>query len=171
MAFGIDDFLGGAAAAINLTDTLVRTVKNNKGKPGEVGKLINEVRMEAIQRIDEAHEALNQFERLMNETGNLDFPLEEAVKNTPFWRPVESYRLWRAKRSLNAMADSVFKSSEDVNSLVRCMQDTDDTGLAIADSASAKHEFNRGFLDAKTVRQKTRLIREQLDRFRYTLEN
>ena len=170
MAFGIDDFLGAAAGAINLTDTLVRTVKANKGKPGEIGRLINEVRSEAIQRIDEAHEALNQFERLMKDKVDLNQSLQSAIRETPFWQPVESYKLWRAKRSLNAMADSVFKSSEDVNALVRCAQDTKDTGLAIVDSGSAKHEFNRMFLEAESVGEKIGLIRDQLDRFRQALE-
>ncbi len=171
MAFGIDDFLGAAAGAVNLADTLVRTVQRNKAKPGEVGHLIAEVRIEAVKRIDEAHEGLNQFERLLAEKGDLRASLQTVIERTPFWNPVEAFQLWRAKRSLDAMANSLFKSSEDVNALVRCMRDTADTGTAVVEAARGKHEFNKRFLEAKSVGEKIQLLRGQLDGFRAALAN
>jgi hypothetical protein len=62
MAFGIDDALMAAAAGISLTDTCVRTVKayRKKGIHIDIELLIEEVRVTALQRIDEADLALAQ---------------------------------------------------------------------------------------------------------------
>ena len=56
MAFGIDDALMTAAASINLTDTCVQTIKAYRKKDInlDIERLIEEVRVTALQRIDEA---------------------------------------------------------------------------------------------------------------------
>ena len=65
MAFGIDDVLMTAAAGISLTDTVVRTIEayRTKGIPLDIELLIEEVRITALQRIDEADEAYGKASR------------------------------------------------------------------------------------------------------------
>ncbi len=69
MAFGIDDALMTAAAGISLTDTVVRTIESyrNKGQHIDIELLIEEVRITALQRIDDADEALTQLRRTLSE--------------------------------------------------------------------------------------------------------
>ena len=70
MAFGIDDALAAAAAAINLTDTVVETIKRCKRekKDQDLELLIEEIRITALKRIDDADLALVQFERLLTDS-------------------------------------------------------------------------------------------------------
>jgi len=71
MALGIDDALNAAAAGISLTDTVVRTVKayHKKGVQLDIERLIDEVRITALQRLDEADQSLAQLERTLKEKG------------------------------------------------------------------------------------------------------
>jgi hypothetical protein len=169
MAFGIDDLLGTASATINLADTVVGVVQSNESKPGELRLLIAEIGIEVIQQIDEMHDALNRFERLLKEKGTLERPLEEAIAETPFWKPVEAFRLRRANEKLTPMADSLFRSAEDIMALVRCAGDVQDTGRAIVGSAKSKNAFNKKFLNAESVAKKIHLLRGELDRFKAAL--
>ncbi|MEQ1929866.1 MAG: hypothetical protein ABL957_04935 [Parvularculaceae bacterium] len=163
MAFGIDDFFTAAAGAVNLGDTLAKVVRTNSRKPGEMGALLAEVRTEAVKRIDEAQIALNQIERMLAEKTNLNASLTDVIAQTPFWRPVEAFRLGRAKKNLEHMSDSLFRSSEDIAALARCMEETDDTGHAIVKSAHSKHDFNEQFFRAESVSEKIGLLRKELD--------
>ena len=69
MAFGIDDALATAAAGINLTDTVVKTIKEYKirGQDIDIEQLIEEVRLTALHKLDEADFALARFERTLVE--------------------------------------------------------------------------------------------------------
>lgn len=172
MAFGIDDVLMAAAAAISLGDTLVKVVRSNSYKPGEMHALLSEVRTEAIKRIDEAHVALNQFEATLRDKGiNLKLSLSEVISQTPFWRPFESYRLSRAKKSLDYMGNTLFRSSEDVTALVRCMNDISETRSAVVESSYDKHNFQQQFMGAPSVGEKISLARQKLDELRDALAN
>ena len=166
MAFLVDDLLATAAAGINLSDTLVRVVRNNsrvKG-PGEIEALLTEVRIEAVSRIDDAHSALNRFEQLLIEKGvDLDRGLNEIIAETPFWNVPENYKLNRAKKSLDSFADSTFRAFNDIAALVRCLGVTEPTGRAAVESAGVKHDFNRAFVLSETVGEKIGLLRRQLD--------
>src|SRR5436190_23078710 len=100
MAFGIDDVLNSAAAGIALTDTVVKTIKayRKKGVPLDIERLIEEVRVTALQRLDEADMALVQLERtLVEKKVNLNSTLQEAIAATPWWRPDEAFRLKRIR--------------------------------------------------------------------------
>jgi hypothetical protein len=94
MAFGIDDALMAAAAGISLTDTCVRTVKayRKKGVHIDIERLIEEVRITALQRIDEAGLALAQLERTLAEKGvKMDRTLQEAISATSVFSPFEAH--------------------------------------------------------------------------------
>jgi hypothetical protein len=96
MAFGIDDALAAAAAGISLTDTCVQTIKKyqKQGNSLDIERLIEEVRITALQRIDEADVALAQLERTLVEKGvRMDRTLQEAISETSFWEPFEAHRL------------------------------------------------------------------------------
>jgi len=146
MAFGIDDVLMTAAAAINLTDTCVQTIKayRKKGIDLDIERLIEEVRITALERIDEADKALAQFERtLVEKDVNLDNTLQQAISATSFWHPFEAHRLKRFRRSFNTLADAIYSATDDIASLVRCRDQTSPMGVAVVASAKRKHACSR----------------------------
>ena len=67
MAFGIDDALAAAAAAINLTDTVVETIKRCRRdkKDQDLELLIEEIRITALNG------STTQISRLFNSNGSL----------------------------------------------------------------------------------------------------
>src|SRR5215831_9939907 len=96
MAFGIDDALMTAAAGISLTDTVVKTIEGYKRahQTKDLELLLEEVRVTALRRIDEADLALTQFERmLVQKNVDIDKRLSDVVAATPFWHPFEQHRL------------------------------------------------------------------------------
>src|SRR5258708_1596582 len=119
MAFGIDDALMTAAAGISLTDTCVQTVKayRKKGVHLDIERLIEEVRITALQRIDEADLALAQLERTLVDRGvDTSRPLQQVVAATSFWHPFEAHRLKRIKRSFDTLADATYSATDDIAS-------------------------------------------------------
>lgn len=156
MAFGIDDALTTAAAGISLTDTVVKTVKayRKKGVNLDIERLIEEVRITALQRLDEADLALVQLERtLVEKQVDLGMTLQDAIAHTPWWRPDEAHRLKRIRQSFNALADATYSAADDIASLVRCREQTGEMGAAVVDSAKAKHELHAKLLNAKSLKQ------------------
>jgi hypothetical protein len=167
VAFGIDDALMAAAAGISLSDTCVRTIKayHKKGIHLDIEMLIEEVRVTALQRIDDADLALAQLERTLDERGvDLNRTLQEAISATRFWRPFEAHRLKRIRRSFNALADAAYGAADDIASLVRCRDQTSEMGAAIVESAKAKHELHAHLLSAKSVKEAIHLLRTELKR-------
>src|SRR5438874_2638792 len=137
MAFGIDDALMTAAAGISLTDTLVRTIEayREKGQNIDIELLIEEVRITALQRIDDADESLTQLRRTLSERKvDLNKTLQETIAATSFWRPFEAHRLKRIRRSFNALADAAYSAVDDIASLVRCRDNTQPMGISVVDS-------------------------------------
>lgn len=164
MAFGIDDALATAAAGISLTDTCVRTIKEyrKKGMSLDIELLIEEVRITALQRIDEADMALAQLERTLVERGvELDRSLNQVISETSFWRPFESHRLKRIRNSLNALADAIYNGMDDIAALLRCREKTGGMGSAVVASADAKHELQKQLLGS-SVGQAIELLRGEL---------
>jgi hypothetical protein len=165
MALGIDDALSAAAAGITLTDTVVKTVQayRKKGNHLDIERLIDEVRITALQRLDEADLALAQLERTLKEKGvDLDKTLEQVIKSTPFWHPFEEHKLKRIRRSFNALADATYSASDDIAALVRCRDQTKEMGIAIADSSHCKHKLLTELLNAKSVKAKIDMLRSEL---------
>jgi hypothetical protein len=172
MAFGIDDALMAAAAGISLTDTCVQTVKayRKKGVHLDIETLIEEVRVTALRRIDEADMALAQLERTLVEKGvNLDRTLQEVISATSFWRPFEAHRLKRIRRSFNDLADATYSATDDIASLVRCRDQTSEMGAAVVESAKTKHELHSRLLGAKSVKEAIDLLRAELTRHKIAL--
>jgi hypothetical protein len=165
MAFGIDDALAAAAAGISLTDTCVKTIEEYRKKKVDIDieRLIEEVRVTALQRIDEADLALVQLERTLAEQGvNIDRTLLEVIRETKFWHPFEAHRLKRIRRSFNALADATYGAIDDIASLVRCRNQTAEMGRAVVDSAGAKQEFQERLRDSKSVRAAIEQLRREL---------
>ena len=172
MAFGIDDALSAAAAGVNLTDTVVRTVKAYQQKNVEldIERLIEEVRVTALQRIDEADLALVQFERMLVEKNvDLDRTLQAVINATPWWKPFEDHKLKRIRRSFNALSDATYSSIDDIAALVRCRDQTPAMGAAVTESGSAKREFNTSMLHAESVRAAIDRLRTELSRHKAAL--
>jgi hypothetical protein len=173
MALGIDDALSAAAAGINLTETLVETVKAYRKKGGQIDieLLIEEVRVTALQRLDEADLALAQFERTLKEKGvDLDQSLQAVINSTPWWRPYEGHRLKRIRCSFNALADATYGACDDIAALVKCRDQTKEMGNAIADSAKVKHDLHSRVINAKSVRVAIDLLRSELVRQKAALK-
>ncbi|HEY8227268.1 MAG TPA: hypothetical protein VIG25_18490 [Pyrinomonadaceae bacterium] len=167
MAFGIDDALMTAAAGISLTDTVVRTIESyrKKGQHIDIELLIEEVRVTALQRIDDADEALTQLRRTLNERDvDLNKTLHDAIATTSFWRPFESHRLKRIRRSFNALADAAYSSIDDIASLVRCRENTQPMGNAVVESAKSKQDLQLRLLHAKSINDSIDLLQDELTR-------
>ena len=172
MAFGIDDALAAAAAGIDLTNTIVETIKRyrGKGKDPDLELLIEEVRLTALKRIDEADTALAQFERMLIDTKvDLNKRIVDVVAATPFWRPFEQHRLNQIHKSLNAFSDSVYSAGDDIAALVRCQGQTEAMGAAIVESAKRKHALHEGLLYAKSLKHAIEILREELVRHKAAL--
>lgn len=173
MAFGIDDALSAAAAGISLTDTVVKTVNayRKRGVHLDIERLIEEVRITALQRLDEADLALTQLERTLREKGvKPEMTLQQAIETTPWWRPDEAHRLKRIRRSFNALADATYSATDDIASLVRCRDQTKEMGVAVVDSAKAKHELHARLLNAGSLQAAIDLLRNELVRHKDALK-
>lgn len=172
MAFGIDDALAAAAAGISLTDTVVKTVRSyqKKGTPLDIEQLIEEVRVTALARIDEADRALLQLQRTLREK-NIDTTktLQQVIESTSWWRPDEEYRLKRIRESFNALADATYDATDDISALARCRNQTKAMGIAVVESARAKHELNHRLLSARSVDAAIELLRAELARHKQAL--
>ncbi|MGE0643840.1 MAG: hypothetical protein AB7P24_09225 [Nitrospira sp.] len=165
MAFGIDDVLTAAAAGISLTDTIVKTVRlyRRQGRHLDIERLIEEVRITALQRIDEAEGALAQFERTLQEKGvDLNRTLQEVINSTSIWQPFEQYRLKRYRTSFNALADAAYNAGDDIAALVRCRDQTREMGIAVVESAAAKQALHSQLLNAESTREAIALLRNEL---------
>jgi hypothetical protein len=109
MAFGIDDALSAATGGIKLTDTIVEIVKRYRktDKDPDLELLVEEIRLTALRRIDEADLALAQFERtLIDAKVNIDKRLQDVIAETPFWRPFQQHRPSQALPSAASQASS-----------------------------------------------------------------
>jgi hypothetical protein len=172
MAFGIDDALMTAAAGISLTDTVVKTVLAYRDKKEEVDieLLIEEVRVTALERIDEADRALAEFERTLLDKGvDLKKTLLEVINSTTWWHPYEKSRLKRFRRSFNALADATYDATDDIAALVRCRDQTKEMGYAVVESASAKHKLHSQLLNAHSAKAAIDLLRSELLRHKKAL--
>src|SRR5437764_3439813 len=104
MAFGIDDALSAAVGGIKLTDTIVEIVKRYRkaDKDPDLELLIEEIRLTALRRIDDADLALAQFERtLIDAKVSIDKRLQDVIAETPFWRPFQQHRLSQFHKQFN----------------------------------------------------------------------
>lgn len=172
MAFGIDDALGAAASGLNLTNTLVETVRacREKGVSIDIEKLIEECRVEAIERINEADKALSQFERTLKEKGvNLDQSLDDVIRSTPFWEPFENRRLKRFRSNFNSLADATYDATDDIAALLRCRDQIGEMGVAVVESAKTKHNLHARLLESATVGESIAILREELLKHRESL--
>ncbi len=172
MAFGIDDALGTAAAAINLTETLVETFKRYRQKKEDYDlvQLLEEVRLVALARINDADLALAQFERTLVERGmDLNKRLTDVITETPFWRPFEQFRLGQIRKRFNNFSDSVYSAIDDIAAILRCRQETREMGAAVVDSTKVKHDLHERMLNAGSVKEAIELLRTQLARHKVAL--
>jgi hypothetical protein len=173
MAFGIDDALGAAAAGIELANTIVETIQRNrgKGKDPDLELLIEEIRLTALTRIDDADRALVKFERMLVDTKvNIDKRITDVIAATPFWRPFEQHRLNQIHKNLNAFSDSLYSAGDDIAALLRCRGQSDSMGAAIVESAKQKHALQEGLLFAPSLRRQIQILREELVRQKNALK-
>jgi hypothetical protein len=172
MAFGIDDALMTAAAGISLTDTVVKTVQSyrRKGQEIDIELLIEEVRVTAIKRIDDADYALTQFERTLVERGvDTSKTLQNVISSTSWWRPFEQYRLKGYRESFNALANAAYSAADDIAALVKCKNQTEQMGNAVVESGAAKHKLNEQLLNAPSVKDAIEILRAELSRQKTSL--
>jgi hypothetical protein len=166
MAFGIDDALSAAAAGIELANTIVETIKRHRdrGKDPDIELLIEEVRLTALTRIDDADRALVKFERMLIDTNvDINKRITDVIGATPFWRPFQQHRLNQIHKSFNAFSDSLYSAGDDIAALLRCRGQTGEMGAAIADSAKRKQALREGLLYAPSLKRQIESLREELD--------
>lgn len=172
MAFGIDDALTTAAAGISLTDTIVEIIKRYRQKDvdADFEILLEEVRVSALKKIDDADLALSQFERmLLDENIDIGKRLSDVIAATPFWKPVQQRQLGQLRKRFNEFADSIYSSGDDIAALARCRNQTKEMGLSVVESTGAKHELHAKLLGAKSLREAINLLRSQLARYKAIL--
>jgi hypothetical protein len=145
-----------------------QSVSEERNQP-RIERLIEEVRVTALQRIDEADLALVQLERTLHDKDVIDMTLQEAISATPFWRPFEAHRLKRIRSSFNALADAIYGAIDDIASLVRCRDQTSEMGAAVVDSAKTKQELSARLLEVKSVKDAIGLLRAELERHKKAL--
>jgi hypothetical protein len=172
MAFGIDDALAAAAAGISLTDTVVKTIKSyhKKGTPLDIEQLIEEIRSTALARLDQADHALMLLQRTLREKGvDTSKTLQAVIRSTPMWRPDEKYRLNRIRESFDALSAATYAATDDISALARCRNQTKELGVAVTESADAKHELSRRLLEAQSVDASIEILRTELARHKRAL--
>jgi len=167
MAFGIDDALAAAAAGIELTNTVVETIKKyrKKGKDVDLELLIEEVRVTALQRIDNADMALKRFETmLVDRQVDINRKITDVIAETSMWRPFEQHRLKQIHQSFNDFSDSVYSAGDDIAALLRCRGKTEEMGAAVVESAKKKRALREGLLYAPSLKRAIEILREELVR-------
>jgi len=172
MAFGIDDALSLATGGIKITETVVETINRyRKSKLDyDLELLLEEVRVTALRRIDEADLALTQFERtIVEKKVDIDQRLRDVIAKTPFWQPFEQHRLSQIQKQFNQFSDRIYGAVDDIAALVRCRQETGEMGAAIVASAEMKHDLHAKVLGAKSLREAIELLRAQLKRHKAAL--
>lgn len=165
MAFGIDDALMTAAAAISVSNTLVEVVaayrRRNSNK--DVQSLLDEVTMTARQGLDQADRALRDFEEDLKYRGvDISKSLNDVVRSTPMWNPFEWIRLRRYRAAFTALSNAAYDSSDSVGALARCRDEIGPVGEAVAASAPEKHKFHRAVLDSSSVSAAIGILRGEL---------
>ena len=173
MAFGIDDTLTTAAAGISLADTIVSVIKNYRGGSEDIDieTLIDQVRIEAMRRINVADGALAAFENLIHEKNvDIDLSMIEAIKNTSMWNWRQRYVLKSINRQFSEFHKSVYDAIDDVAALVQCKGQTLNFGSAVAESARRKSHFQEHFLSARTLREKINILRGELNELKISLK-
>jgi len=172
MPMGIDDALMAAAAGISLTDTCVQTIKAYSKEEVEldIERLIEEVRVTALTRIDEADRALVELERTLVEKGvSLDMILQVSIEAAGFWHPFEAHRLKRIRDSFNALADATYSATDDIAALVRCRDQTGGMKAAVVESSRTKHELHSQLINAESIGEAIGLLRTELVRHKSAL--
>lgn len=172
MALGIDDILSTATGGIKLLSTISKTIeKYKKGKADtDLSLLLEEVKIAAIARIDDADLALSQFERTVSETGvAIDKPLSDVVAKTSFWRPFESFRLKQIHKRFNAFSDSIYSATDDIAALVRCQKKQNEMGSVIVETLNIKHSLQERMLKAFSLKEAIHILREELKRQKHAL--
>lgn len=172
MALGIDDALMTAASSISLADTLMDVIKKyrREKKDLDIEMLIEEVRITALKRIDDADLALVRFQRTIIDRGiNIDKTISDVVKDTTFWRPFEQYRLTQLQKNFNSLSDSIYSAADDIAALVRCRDYTGPMSEAVVESISRKGEFVRAVINAPSLKEAIELLRAQLESYKKSL--
>jgi hypothetical protein len=172
MAFGIDDALTTAAAGISLTDTIVEIIKryNKKDLDADFEVLLEEVRVSAIKKIDEADMALSQFERmLLDRSVDINQRLSDVIAATPFWNAMEQRKLSQIRQRFNEFADSIYSAGDDIAALARCRNDKKEMGISVVESTRDKHRLHMELLNAKSFKEAIELLRSQLAKYKATL--
>jgi len=165
MAFGIDDALVAAASAIKLADTLTKTIEKYRKEDEDIDieRLIEEVRITTVSGINEADQALLQFERtLIDRKMDLNKSISQIMSETSRWHPFEQHRLKQIRRQLNTFADAVYMATDDIAALARCRDKTRPMGEAVVESTRTKHAFNEAFNNATSIRGTIKLLRDEL---------
>jgi hypothetical protein len=165
MAFGIDDALTAATTGLKCVETLVEILRRYRSVKTDydLEKLLGEVRNTALSRINDADLALAQFERTLIERGvDLEMRLSDVISRTSIWHPFEQHRLNQIQKRFNEFSDSVYCAIGDIATLARCRGQTEDLGLAVVQSAGAKHAFQEKLLRARSLKEQIGLLRSQL---------
>jgi hypothetical protein len=164
MAYGIDDVVTAVIGVVKLTDTIVTIVKKYREKKQSVDleQLLQEVRVTALGRIDEADMALTRFERTLIEKHiDINKRLLDVIADTPFWQPFEQHRLTQVQKTFNALSDALYSAGDDIAALARCREQTGTMAEAVIKSAYAKHELAEKVLHS-SLRDSINLFRHKL---------
>jgi hypothetical protein len=135
--------------------------------------LLEEVRVIALKRIDDADLALTQCERMLGDKGvSLDKRLSDGIAATPFRKPFEQRQLSQIRKRFNEFSDTIYSAGDDIAALARCREKTRDMGISVVDSAKDKHELHMNLLNAASLREAIGLLRQQLVKYKTnTLRN
>lgn len=167
MALGIDHALSAAAAGLKLSSTLVEAYMARKKSDGvyDPELFIEEIRVSALQRLEDADVALRKLEPLLVERGiNLAETFNEVIDSIPWLRWCESRRLKRIRRRFSSLADAAYESCNDIAAIVKCRDITQPLEEAVATARVSKHRFNSMLLSATSVKDSIAILRAELRR-------
>ena len=172
MTPGIGEALSIATGTVKAAETLTTIVKRYQQQKGnaELAALLQAIRQTAVTRVEEADQALTQFERTLKDRGvDTSTSLAEAIDKTPFWQPVEIYQLKQLKKRFDASTDSIGSSIDDIDALVRCQDNTSDMRQALIESLKAKREFEQRMLNSASIKESIEILREEIRKQRLSL--
>lgn len=174
MAFGIDDVVSALTGGMRITTTLVKTIERYKKekKDYDLDMLIEEVRVTALGRIDDLDLALGKFEMMMREQKvDLDRNITDIMAEIPFWKPFQQHRLSQIHKTFSHFIDSIYSACDDIAALVRCQGRMQEMGIAVVESARAKHELLEKILDADSLKTSLDILRGQLTAHKVALSS
>jgi len=170
--YGVLELLSAATATAKAADAVAKVAERYRQRPNtEIEALLTSVKTQAVARINEADNALSEFDRALNDRGiDLSKTLATAIRENRSWSPVDWFYMRQLKWRLEGLTKSIGNSIDDIAALARCLDDNPkDITEAEIEAFDAARSFSQSITSATSVTQAIALLRAELRKQRIAL--